>query len=262
MIGAVKLYEFCCLQYHSKPAESRTSRQFVPMLSAHQIELRRLDEMDPPGIFRVPEYSRRGPDGRHTWNTNTTELWGGTWRQGSNGWRVQLSFFETNSEKAYVWVQVGSTVVNSGPGYLPPPDGRFLKFRLADTNGAAVKERWRAAAKMFQLDYANAKIYGRRPWTHWLDTSLEGEFPLTISGAEYPRFEDGTFVNYFGFTSNGPPCLVGFVEFNDTYSIKAEGDYTLTVRPVLYKMRNGTNETMLDRVDLPTVSATVHLKPR
>jgi len=40
-----------------------------------------------------------------------------------------------------------------------------------------------------------------------------------------------------GFVSNGPPCHIGYIEFNDIFSIKMEGDYTLTVQPVLYRMQ-------------------------
>ena len=59
-------------------------------------------------------------------------------------------------------------------------------------------------------------------------------------------------------------------ELGDLYSITNEGDYTLTVQPVLYKQGNGTNLTdkfgnkytdILNRVDLPSVTTKVHLVP-
>jgi hypothetical protein len=66
-----------------------------------------------------------------------------------------------------------------------------------------------------------------------------------------------------GFVSNGPPCHIGYIEFNDIFSIKMEGDYTLTVQPVLYRMHydGGTFQGYLDRVDLPSITTKVHLKP-
>ena len=63
----------------------------------------------------------------------------------------------------------------------------------------------------------------------------------------------------FNFSANkGPGRIISF-KLGDLYSITNEGDYTLTVQPVLYKQFNHTNRDILDRVDLPSVTAKVHL---
>lgn len=235
--------------------------QYPPGLSQRLYYLSRLDELDPPGIAHVPGYTFRGPDGRHIWDTNIAELWSGTWNQDTNGWRVQLRVCKTNSPDVCVLVQVGSVTRNSGLGYLPAPDCQFAKFELTDTNGDILSPRWRSAALLYQRRYVGKWIVRPRRWLHELDTSLEAKLPLTVSVADYPHFDNGTLVDHFGFVSNGPPCQIGYVKFKDVYSIKHEGDYTLTVCPVLYKMRSDTNEGILDRVDLPSVVTRIHLAP-
>ncbi len=102
------------------------------------------------------------------------------------------------------------------------------------------------------------------------DTSVEENYPATISDTEYPRWKSGDglragrFAKFVGFVSNGPPCYIEFIKFNDVFAIKTEGDYTLTVQPVLYRMHydGGTFQGYLDRVDLPSVTTKVHLVPQ
>jgi hypothetical protein len=60
--------------------------------------------------------------------------------------------------------------------------------------------------------------------------------------------------------TNWPPPYLGFLKLDEIYSVTNEGDYTLTVQPVLYKRRD-SNSKFLDRVDLPGVTAKVHLVP-
>jgi hypothetical protein len=59
--------------------------------------------------------------------------------------------------------------------------------------------------------------------------------------------------------TNFPPLGINALKLDEVYSITNEGDYTLTVQPVLYKKRIETN--LLDRVDLPSVSTKIHLMP-
>jgi len=263
--SSVILYQWCLIRLYDYRNQVKQSLVIPaplqdPAIEKQLAERRHLDEMDPPGIAHIPEYATRGLDGRHIWNTNVAELWDGIWKQNADGWRVQLKFFNTNSPEMCVVVRVGSITKNSGLGYVPPPDRKFLKFELMDTNGNALQYRWRAAARDYEMRYGKG-VACPRPWLSLLDTSLEEAFPATISGDLYPRFKDGTWVDYVGFLSNGPPCQIGYVKFKDNFLIKTEGDYILTVRPVLYKMRGGTNENILNRVDLPTVTAKVHLMP-
>lgn len=60
--------------------------------------------------------------------------------------------------------------------------------------------------------------------------------------------------------TNWPPPYLGFFKLDEIYSVMNEGDYTLTVQPVLYK-RRARNSEFLDRVDLPCVTTQVHLVP-
>jgi hypothetical protein len=87
--------------------------------------------------------------------------------------------------------------------------------------------------------------------------------PDTIPDLEYSRWENGAFLHHVGFVSNGPPCWIGYIKFNDIFSIKTEGNYTLLVQPVLYRMHcdGGTFQGYLDRVDLPSVTTKIHLVP-
>ena len=45
----------------------------------------------------------------------------------------------------------------------------------------------------------------------------------------------------------------------DVYPIKQEGEYLLTIWPVIYQF--STNEQFVTRIDLPPVSRKVHLRP-
>jgi hypothetical protein len=89
--------------------------------------------------------------------------------------------------------------------------------------------------------------------------SMDESFPEKMPLKKFPRWSDGQIKSGFGFVSNGPPDLVGKCVLKDIYAIKNEGDYTLTVCPVLY--RYGTNSDFLDRVDLPCVTTKIHLIP-
>jgi hypothetical protein len=67
-------------------------------------------------------------------------------------------------------------------------------------------------------------------------------------------------VGEIGAATNMPPFYVGLLKLDEIYSVTNEGDYTLTVQPVLYK-RSNTNQATLNRVDLPSVTTKVHLVP-
>jgi hypothetical protein len=85
------------------------------------------------------------------------------------------------------------------------------------------------------------------------------EFPKTINTNVYPHQEYTGMIGKTGCVTNRPPDYLGFLKLDEIYSVTNEGDYTLTVQPVLYKQRIGTN--ILDRVDLPSVTTKVHLVP-
>jgi hypothetical protein len=193
--------------------------------------------------------------------------WWGVWAEGTNGWRVNVRIYETNTPNVKMTVHVGSIVTNSGPGLLPTPDTKFAKLQLLDPNGKVVPTKPGSALALYE--YGGTNVSRPHPMPSWRDGSVEENYPATISDTEYPRWKSGwgqtagRFVKFVGFVSNGPPCHVGYFRFNDIFSVKAEGDYTLTVQPVLYRMHSegGSFQGYLDRVDLPSVTTKVHLVP-
>ncbi len=227
---------------------------------------------NPPGIAHVSEYL--GP-----WNTNMAENWQGTWVEDANTrWRVDLRFYRTNTPNVEMSVQAGSIATNSGAGLLPPPDGKYAKLGLLDASGKAVPTRRGAALNLYLSQYGGysevstlVKVSVNLHLPSESDATVERNYPDTISDLEYPRAnrdfsrsKKGGFLEIStGFVSNGPPCHIGFIRFNDIFSIEKEGDYTLTVQPALYRMHNDgeTFQGYLDRVDLPCVTTKVHLKP-
>lgn len=220
----------------------------------------------PPGTANVWEYRGR-------WSTNVAENWGwGVWAEDTNtGWRVNLCPINTNRIAEGVFVKVGSTAANSGAGLLPSPDGKYAKLELLDANGKAVPTKRGAALNLYQMQYIEqGPLINDHPPSSG-DATVERIYPDTISDLEYarsntesPSRKKGMFIWFAGFASNGPPCRIGLIRFNDIFSIKSESDYTLTVQPVLYRMRyeGGTFQGYLDRVDLPSVSTKVHLVPK
>jgi hypothetical protein len=223
----------------------------------------------PPGTAHVREYLGR-------WNTNVAENWQGVWAEDTNtGWRVNLCPSKPSKTSVVdegAAVKVGSIITNSGAGLLPSPDGKYAKLELLDASGRAVPTRRGAALNLYQMKYGDQKedrLANQHPPSSW-DATVERNYPDTISDLEYPRpnwdsslFEKGGFFEFAGFVSNGPPCQIGFIKFDDIFDIKAEGDYTLIVQPVLYRMHydGGTFQGYLDRVDLPSVTTKVHLVP-
>ena len=226
-----------------------------------------VDKTDPPGIARVLEYTSRGPDQKHYWNTNVAFNWRGIWAEDSNSWRVLLKTHKTNSPDICMTVHVGSISVNSGSGLLPAPDGKYAELKLLDLDGKIVSARKGAAEQLYEEKNAvMAQAEKERVNVHPPsadDSSIERHYPDTISDLEYPRWERGTFLNFAGFVSNGPPCQIGIIKFNSIFSIEMESDYTLIVQPVLFRMHydGGTFQGYLDRVDLPSVTTKIHLVP-
>jgi hypothetical protein len=224
-------------------------------------------ETEPPGLAHVLEY-HRGLDGKLHWNTNMAVNWWGIWVEDTNtAWRVDLKMYGTNTPDMKMTVHVGSILSNSGAGLLPTPDDKFAKLELTDSNGKLVPTKSGAALALYE--YGGTNISRPHPLPSAGDTSVEENYPATIADTEYPRWKSGDgltagrFVKFVGFVSNGPPCHIGYIKFNDIFSIKTEGHYTLTVQPVLYRMHydGGAFQGFLDRVDLPCVATEVHLVP-
>jgi hypothetical protein len=252
--------------------DTATHHQEIDYEKEQQIKLQqkqRMDATDPPGIAHVPGYTGRRWDEKHVWNTNMTENWPGIWTEDTNtGWRIRLQFDITNTPDPQVGLSVGSTKTNSGPGLLPAPDGKYAKLELQDANGRTVPLRPGAALKLFEQENAVQPMsekdhVNKQPPPSADDASVEENYPDTISDLRYSRWKNGAFLYHVGFVSNGPPCYLSTIEFNDIFSIKKEGDYTLRLQPVLFRMHydGWTFQGYLERVDLPSITTKVHLLP-
>jgi len=168
-------------------------------------------------------------------NTNVAAFWNGIWKEDTNGWRVQLSFSKTNSPDITCNISVGSVKKNLSGGFFRTPARKFAIFELSDKQ-----------SNLFPLKK---------------EAPSEKDFPKEIRISLYARYPDGTINDGgdFGSRSNGPPSALGEIALKDIYSIKTEGDYILTVCPVVYA--RGTNDEFFERKDLPCVIAKVHLFP-
>jgi hypothetical protein len=261
----------CDADTNSLPAATHSPKTLDEVKLQEQITIqnqRLVDETDPPGIAHVAGYSGRGFDHRRHWNTNTTDNWRGIWAENSNGWRVNLRMNGPHLPNVETMtVHVGSIVTNSGAGLLPTPDGKYARLELFDSSGNTIQPRMGAAAILYNDKNAvlpafeNEHVNNHPP--NAADATVEENYPDTISDLEYSRWKNGAFLEFAGFVSNGPPCQVGYIKFDDIFSIKTEGDYQITVQPVLYRMHYdcGTFQGYLERVDLPCVSTTIHLVP-
>jgi len=181
-----------------------------------------------PGIYTV------GVDGGFNTitNINVNTLWTGVWKQDTNGLRAQLLFVRTG-EQTSLRLGVGSTVFNSLGGYVGSPEEAFLKFELRGSNGSVLP-----IEKGVRIISAP---------------------PAAISIGNLPRWPEGDLKSHIGFFTNEGPCVLYDIKINDVYKIKNEDDYTLTVEFYVYKLR--ARSEYLDRVDLPCITAKVHLKP-
>lgn len=214
------------------------------------------------------------PDGKYIWNTNPDRLWRrGFWKEDTNGWRVLLGVSTNASDLS--GVSVGSTITNSGPGFLKPPYGKFVKFELLDSDGKIMQPKLNAGTNMLkwythnEVYQTNTHTWYNRGWSDqtnvpaWASPtngSLVVDFPETASSKDYPHY--GTsIVGDFSFSTKIGPMPISLFALGDLYSITNEGDYTLTVQPVLYKQFNHTNRDILDRIDLPVVTTKVHIVP-
>jgi len=229
----------------------------------------------------------------HLFFVNPSEFWNGTWQEDSNGWRVQLCvYMQTNhwyppkggvgysiSTNLMLSVQWGSAVRNSGNGYYMTPNGKFSKFELMDSKGKVVPPNSNAGAnlliEMYNWNSSRASmmspgpnqsppkiLYGKNlpEWASPTGGTLMANFPETIATNVYPYQEFAGMIGEINCVTNWPPPYLSFLKLDEVYSITNEGDYTLTIRPVLYKKRIETN--ILDRVDLPSVATKIHLTPR
>jgi hypothetical protein len=237
-------------------------------------------------IVKMGDYSmKRGTNG-HWIFVNPSEFWNGIWKEDTNGWRVQLRIYSQANYKyegnrgypistnLMLRIEWGSAEKNSGDGYYMSPNGKFAVFELLDAKGNIVPPNPDAGTNLCEItlhgyDGGLKLTYETNlpAWVAPLSGSLVAEFPKTILTDVYPYVEYNMasgkighdIMGRTGSVTNRPPFYVGLLKLDKIYSVTNEGNYTLTVQPVLYKLRAGTN--LLDRVDLPEVSTKVHLVP-
>ena len=181
--------------------------------------------------------------------TNDTLAWfvlpGLVWGDETNGFRIGITGGDSAGKDIMVFVAgPGTNSVILGPGshkewrYLAPPNVKFTKVELCDTNGIIVDP-----------------LKGKR---------LDGNLPPKIPVKDLPRSpvrgtkERGSGGGLRDWLIGNPAKLQEF-SIKDFYQIEKEGDYILRVYPVIYMF--GTNMEYVDRVDLPCVTTKVHLAP-
>ncbi len=209
-----------------------------------------------------------------------SEFWCGPGEEGTNGWRVQLRIYNrTNfalragapyplTTNLMLSVEWGSPVKNSGGGYFLTPNGKFAKFELLDAKGNVLPPTARAGVhalgELRNVNGVPPSGLSFRTNPAWL--SLESglvvsTFPETISTNVYPIGDTDQMPGEIWSLTNRLPAYISLLEMDKVYCVTNEGDYTLTVQPVLYKQGDYTDASILDRVDLPSVTTKIHLAP-
>jgi hypothetical protein len=237
-------------------------------------------------IKKFGDYSMTRGTNRYYTFVNPSEFWNGVWKEDTNGWRVQLRIYPMNQVETNLILRIewGSAVKNSGDGYYMTPNGKYAKFELLDAKGNVVPpiphaginwmklflESQSSLISDFGIHQKNKLVYqdSLPSWVALTNGALVADFPKIVSTNVYPRIKTSTdiWTNYSDIvgkidsTTNRPPFpYVGLFPLDYIYSITNEGDYTLTVQPVLYKRYNHSDDSILDRVDLPSVTTKVHL---
>jgi hypothetical protein len=135
-----------------------------------------------------------------------------------------------------VVVYVLTSRTNEFWNFLAPPNGKFARLELQDSNGVVVPLIW------------------------WRE-KLAGESPQSIKRENLPvgnGRRGGMYLNLLGLTAGQPARFKEF-KLQEVYQIKQEGDYTLTVCVAMYQF--APDRKSVFRIDLPCVTTKVHLMP-
>ncbi len=160
-----------------------------------------------------------------SWFADKSLVWSGE----TNGFRVVIEVYQKSpNNDVYIWA-VSSNQLEIA--YVHPPSGKPPRMELRDTNGITVPP---------------------------LKGKMDGNMPDKLRPADFPITPPATLYNYILFGRNAPALLSSF-SLNDVYHVKQEEDYTLTVFPVIYKFE--ASYEYANRIDLPTITTKVHLKP-
>lgn len=167
----------------------------------------------------------------HSWVVLPGLVWGAE----TNGTRAGITAVQ-GVNGITVYVDKRQHVLNWT--YVAPPNARFSKIELQDTNGTVI-----------------TPIKGEK---------LDGDLPQQILLNDLPREPKiGTKERYSGGglwdVLYGVPDKLKVFSIEEAYRIEKEGDYTLTVYPVIY--HHVTDQPFVTRFDLPCVTTKIHLVP-
>lgn len=213
--------------------------------------------------------------GKYVWNGKTDLFWrDGVWKDMTNGWRVVI-YARDKKDTGFVVLSLGTAITNlEGVAIFTAPYNKFAKFELVNPDGKIVQPKPDAGTNLLKYYTEGIELPPNpQPWASPTNGSLVVDYPETILGKDYPQFAPHDPVGGIEFWFVTGPEIFSKFELEDIYSITNEGDYTLTVQPVLYRYQyytrtNGAkdvlrtnNSEILRRVDLPSVTTKVHLVP-
>jgi hypothetical protein len=229
--------------------------------------------------------------------SNRSPSWNGLWKQETNGWRVQLRLNSIivphkplpRSFNPELLVECGGLGSSLKGDYFRSPNGKFIRFELRDAQGGVIPPKPGAGTNLL----GRGLIYAAElpTWAQPSGGSLEAAFPRIISANLYPLEEElhtpritrtntpphlkevasstnrhtrritDTMTSRISILGDLQPEVMSVLSLDDLYFIKSAGDFSLTVQPVLYRRMAQAASTMLERVDLPSVTMDMHLLP-
>jgi hypothetical protein len=162
------------------------------------------------------------------------------WGEETNEIRAGLACandIRDQTQMQLIQVLILTPKTNAVYDYVKPPNEKFARCELLNSNGTVM-----------------APMRGK---------ALAGELPQSIREEDLPKTpkfgrNNSLLAGALPLFQNNPMELKRFV-IQDVYPIKTEGDYTLTVWPVIYHF--STNGQFVTRLDLLPVSRKVHLRP-
>jgi|GEM_PF-5208431 hypothetical protein len=160
------------------------------------------------------------------------QFWPGTWNTSKSGYQDKLDVLAPGTSNPWAVVYVGSRVMNSWGDYYSPAHGKRLRIELLDAQGVLVPLRDGKA--------------------------IESNLPQRISvhdlgaGVGVPLSKQSIY-----WFTNGSPARLYEIELRDMFLIRTEGDYTLSICPIVYKME--LDKKHLSQIALPFLRTNIHL---
>ncbi len=178
-----------------------------------------------------------GTNGISAWLKSGTIDWG-TWGAETNEICAGILLSpnpQNNTDFDSVSVYILTSKTNVFWDYLGPPNMKFARFELKDSNGVVAAPKW------------------------W-GIKLVSELPQRITKEDLPvdRGRWKMLVNELCLKAGTPSRFKDF-NIHDVYQIKKEGDYTLSVGVAIYQF--APDRKAVSRLDLPCVTIKIHLKP-